>query len=243
MHKQNQLPYESIDKVLGDPPGTAQQIDTCMAILLSNPYHFAALFNSLHIFSEKILPEDLVELDSRQSVLRFMDYDGIDKKGQTLHRDNIKLWKGRIPVCLGAENESKADPTMVIRTLNYEAINYERQISAIQDRHEAEWSDGKELHFPKDLTAGEKLSRFTKADKVYPVVTAVLFTGDTWDCATNLNEMFTIPENFMNWIPSWPLFIIDPHTMRDEEIMAMDNNDMKFFMSMVKYSKDKTGMK
>lgn len=31
--------------------------------------------------------------------------------------------------------------------------------------------------------------------------------------------------------------------MSDEEIMAMDSNNMKFFVSMVKYSKDKNKMK
>lgn len=243
MNKQNHLPEESFDIVLGDPPGTARQIDICMAILLSNPYNFASLFNALHIFHDKILPEDLMEMDSRQSTLRFKDFEEMEKKGQTLNRDNLKIWRGRIPVYLGAENESKADPTMVIRMLNYEAINYERQVSAIQDRNEKAWSDDGQLHYPEELTAGERLSKFKKTDRVYPVVTAVLFTGDTWDCATNLNEMFTMPENHMSWIPSWPLHIVDAHKMSDEEIMAMDSNNMKFFMSMVKYSKDKNKMK
>ena len=243
MNNQKHLHGKSIDKVLGNPPGTSNEIDNCMAILLSNPRNFAALFNSLHIFQDKILPEDLAEMDSRLSVLRFKDYAEIKKKGQTLYRDNLKIWKGRIPVCLGAENESKADPTMAIRILNYEAINYERQVAAIQARNEWEWSDGEHIHYPEELTAGEKLSRFKKKDKLYPVFTAILFTGDTWDCATNLNEMFTIPDNFMKWIPSWPLCLIDPHQMDDDKIMDMDSNDMKFFMSMVKYSKDKKKMK
>ena len=74
MNNQKHLPGKSIDKVLGNPPGTSNEIDNCMAILLSNPRNFAALFNSLHIFQDKILPEDLAEMDSRLSVLRFKDY-------------------------------------------------------------------------------------------------------------------------------------------------------------------------
>ena len=100
MKNQKHLPGKSIDKVLGNPPGTSNEIDNCMAILLSNPRNFAALFNSLHIFQDKILPEDLAEMDSRLSVLRFKDYAEIKKKGQTLYRDNLKIWKGRIQVCM-----------------------------------------------------------------------------------------------------------------------------------------------
>ena len=55
--------------------------------------------------------------------------------------------------------------------------------------------------------------------------------------------MFVVPEEFMKWMPSWPVNVINPHAMSDEEIMAMESDDMKFFMSMVKYSKDKEAMK
>ena len=75
------------------------------------------------------------------------------------------------------------------------------------------------------------------------MVTLVLFTGDEWDCAADLNGMFAIPKNFMVQIPSWQLHIVDPHKMSDEEIMKMDSNDMKFFMSVVKYGKDKEKLK
>ena len=124
----NQLPRKQEGTALGHPPGTDRQIATCMAILLSNPHNFAALFNALFIFRDKILPEDLEERDSRSSVLRFADYEDMVRKGQTLNRDNYKIWHGVIPVFLGIENESKADPALSIRVLNYESVNYERQV-------------------------------------------------------------------------------------------------------------------
>lgn len=56
-------------------PGTTSQKDICMAVLLSNPDNFAALFNATHFFPEKILPEDLEERDSRLSTMRFEEIE------------------------------------------------------------------------------------------------------------------------------------------------------------------------
>ena len=78
----NHFPRKQEGIVLGDPPATDRQIDTCMAILLSNPYNFASLLNALHIFHDKILPEDLMEMDSRQSTLRFKDFEEMEKKDE-----------------------------------------------------------------------------------------------------------------------------------------------------------------
>lgn len=226
------------------PSGISRQKDICMAVLLSNPYNFAALFNLLDIFDEKILPEDLEEMDSRISTLRFATFEEMVKKGQTLYRDILKLWHGKIRVFLGIESQSQAVPTMAIRSMNYDGANYDKQANAIGAYHTQEWKDG-DNHFrvPEGLTSGEFLDKFTKEDHLIPIRTAVLFIGDEWDCARNLNELFKNPDGFMKDIPAWPVYIIDPHVMRDEEIMNMDNNDMKFFMTVVKYSKDKKKMK
>ncbi len=238
-----QSPQKTYDFLAGSgPSGTARQKDICMAVLLSNPSNFAALFNSLHIFQEKILPEDLEERDSRLSTLRFAYFEEMVKKGQTLYRDIIKLWRtARAIVFLAMESQTQSVPTLPVRSLNYDAANYDKQIHAVRERNRKQWlNEGK---MPIGLTPGEFMEKFTVDDALYPLVTAVLFTGEEWNCAKNLNEMFNIPDNFMKDIPSWPLHIINPHTMSDEEIMNMDNNDMKFFMSVIKYSKDKEKMK
>ena len=225
-------------------PGTTIQKDICMAVLPSNPDNFAALFNATHFFPEKILLEDLEERDSRLSTMRFEQIEERVAKGQTLARDILKDWHGPYTFGLGIENQTTADPAMPVRSLNYDAIGYQKQVKAIRDANNRKWSKRKQkTRLPKDLTDGEKLSRFGKTDRIHAMVTAVLYTGDAWDCATDLKEMFVVPEEFMKWMPSWPVNVINPHAMSDEEIMAMESDDMKFFMSVVKYSKDKKKMK
>ena len=227
-----------------EPSGTSRQKDICIAVLLSNPYNFAALFNYLDLFEDKIRPEELEEMDSRISTLRFSTFEELVKKGQTLYRDILKLWHGRARVFLGIEGQSEAVPTMPVRSLNYDSANYDRQTNVVGALNINAWTDEEgHFHSPKGLTSGEFMDKFKKRDKIVPIKTAVLFTGEEWDCARNLSEMFELPDGFMKEVPSWPVKIINPHTMSDEEILNMDNNDMKFFMIVVKYSKDKQKMK
>ena len=106
------------------PPGTSCDKDIAMAVLMRDPKNFASLFNSLHFFKEKIRPEDLMERDSRLASLRFEDMERMKKKGQTLYRDVYKTWYGKYKVHFGLENASESDPTLAIRTLNYDAMEY-----------------------------------------------------------------------------------------------------------------------
>lgn len=205
-----------------------------MAVLMRDPVNFASLFNSLQFFKEKIRPEDLADRDSRVASLRFEDMERMKKKGQTLYRDVFKTWSGRYKVHMGIENASESDPTLAIRTLNYDATEYHVQMAAKQKENRKKWKGKNE----KGLTEEEWLRKFKKRDSLELLVTAVLFTGGEWDCAKDIRDMFEIDDEYVRWKPSWPLQIINPHEMGDEEILAMESNDMKFFVGVIKYSKD-----
>ena len=126
---------------------------------------------------------------------------------------------------MGIENASESDPTLAIRTLNYDATEYHIQMAAKQKENRKKWKGKNE----KGLTEEEWLRKFKKRDSLELLVTAVLFTGGEWDCAKDIRDMFEIDDEYVRWKPSWPLQIINPHEMGDEEILAMESNDMKFF--------------
>lgn len=153
---------------------------------MRDPENFAALFNSLHFFKEKISPEDLVERDSQLMSLRFKDLERMKKKGQKLYRDVYKTWLGRFRVHMGLENASESDPTLAIRTLNYDATEYHIQMAAKQKENEKKWKVG----MPNGLSDEEWLRKFKKTDSLELLVTAVLFTGQEWDCAKDIRDMF-----------------------------------------------------
>ena len=117
---------------LTSPPDTLCDKDIAMAVLMRDPKNFAALFNSLHLFKEKIFPEDLADRDSRLASMRFKGMERMKKKGQTLYRDVYKTWYGKYKVHFGLENASMSDPTLAIRTLNYDAKEFHIQMAAKQ---------------------------------------------------------------------------------------------------------------
>ncbi len=220
------------------PPGTSCDKDIAMAVLMRDPDNFASLINATDFFAEKILPEDLVERDSRLASLRFADMEKMKKKGQTLYRDVYKTWYGRYTFHVGLENASDGDPTLAVRNLNYDSTDYHMQTAAKQKENRKKWEKK-----PEGLTNQEWLRKLENKDSLDMVFTAVLFTGEVWDCATDIKDMIRVPDDYVKRKPTWPLEIINPHEMSDEKILAMESNDMKFFMGVVKYSKDSEAMK
>ena len=228
---------EAIQKKI-NPPGTSCDKDIAMAVLMRDPDNFASLINGTGFFAEKILPEDLVERDSRLASLRFADMERMKKKGQTLYRDVYKTWYGRYTFHVGLENASMSDPTLAVRNLNYDATEYHVQTVSKQRENRKKWENGK-----KGLSNDEWLRKLEKTEPVEMLMTAVLFTGEEWDCASDIRDMIPVPDDYVKRKPTWPLEIINPHEMSDEKILAMESNDMKFFMGVVKYSKDSEAMK
>ena len=220
---------------LVSPPGTSCDKDIAMAVLMRDPANFASLFNAMQFFKEKIRPEDLVKRDSKHASLRFEDMERMKKKGQTLYRDVFKTWVGKYKVHMGIENASAGDPTLAIRILNYDATEYHIQMAAKQKENRKKWKGKKE----KGLTE-EWLRKLEKADSLEMFVTAVLFTGEEWDCARDIKDMIDVPDEYVRWKPSWTLQIINQHEMK--KILAMESNDLKFFVSVIKYSKDSETM-
>lgn len=205
------------------PPGTSCDKDIAMAMLMRDPDNFASLLNATDFFAEKILPEELVERDSRLASLRFADMEKMKKKGQTLYRGVYKTWYGRYTFHVGLENASDSDPILAVRNLNYDATDYHVQTAAKEKENRRKWKERE-----KGLTNGEWLRKFRKTDSIDMLVTAVLFTGEGWDCAKDVKDMFPVPDGYVKRKPSWPLLIINPFEMSDEKILAMESDDMKF---------------
>lgn len=87
------------------------------------------------------------------------------------------------------ENQEEIDYRMPARIMLSEALEYDRQIRKISDRNKELKKAGKSI---KELyeNNGEFLYDFRKEDKLYPVVTLVLYWGKKeWDGPKTLYEM------------------------------------------------------
>ena len=117
-----------------------------------------------------------------------------DGKIREIERDVAKRWtKNNIRfACIGLENQSEPDPDMPLRVISYDGAEYRAQIS-----------------------------KETRSLPRYPVVTLVLYFGHTrrWDAPKSLQDALTIPHEFGNLIPEYPIRLfeiawLDPETVK-----------------------------
>ena len=83
------------------------------------------------------------------------------------------------------------------------------------------------------------------AVKLIPLIPAVFYTGETWECVTDFKDMIEPgPEGFCktDLRPSLPFTVNGPYMTDEEKIFDMPSNDLRFFMGMVRYQKDKAQM-
>ena len=82
---------------------------------------------------------------------------------------------------LAVEDQSLVNYTMPWRCMNYDCLEYGRQIKQIQENNQEKQEYADE---------GERTSRFTRSDALIPVYTVCLYHGtERWDGPRRLNEM------------------------------------------------------
>lgn len=70
---------------------------------------------------------------------------------------------------------------MPVRNMLYDSLAYTEQIRQLWETH----------HEKENLTDEEFLSKFRKKDKLYPVITLLLYYDEKeWDGSTELHEIF-----------------------------------------------------
>ena len=94
----------------------------------------------------------------------------------------------------------------------------------------------------QSLTADEYLSRFSKADRLQPVITLVLYCGEKeWDGARRLHELLDLdklPSSIRGYVADYPIHILDVCHTPDERLRQFPP-DICFLLMCIKYAKDK----
>ena len=116
---------------------------------------------------------------------------------------------------LGIENQSDIHYALPVKNMNYDALNYGRQVADIAKEHRKK----------KDIKdSGEFLSGFTKEDKLKPIITLTIYFGaDTWDAPRSLKEMFEeVDESIMQFVEDYKVHLIVPNEIQDFDKFATD---------------------
>ena len=133
---------------------------------------------------------------------------------------------------LGIENQSDIHYALPVKNMNYDALNYGRQVSEIAKEHRRK----------KDIKdSGEFLSGFTKEDKLKPIITLTIYFGaDVWDAPRSLKEMFEgIDENIMKYVEDYKVHLLVPNEIKDFEKFKTDFGKV---MKYIAVSEDKKAL-
>lgn len=206
---------------------------------LKNKTRFADLFNGFVFDGKQVIrPEELEECDSESDVI-ISDKDE-KEKGVRRYRDVVMRWKkDRELAVLACENQQKVHYAMPVRTMLYDSLSYVEQIRRI-------WKDKEEQGDKRELAREEYLSRFRKSDRIYPVITLVLYYGsEVWDMNRDLYEMFRLNEDadekevMEKYIPNYHINLIDAERLENLERFK---TDLQVIFNMIKYRDKKDSL-
>lgn len=158
---------------------------------LDNNERFADLFNAQFFQGKQVVHPDELESISEKY---------IEKPAKTHHnqitteriRDIQKRLKsGGILRVLAIESQTYVDYTMPWRCMNYDFLEYGKQIREIKDRN---------MRNNKFSTSAERLCGFLKSDHIIPVYTICLYHGqEPWDGPRSLQDMMDFGEDSDQW--------------------------------------------
>ncbi len=137
-------------------------------------------------------------------------------------------------VIVGLEHQDQVHYGMPVRVMVQDAVNYEEQFRRIQkrNRHRA------------DLRSAEWMGRFSRTDRLDPVVTIVLYYGrERWDGPRDLRHMMDLGEmheELARLVNSYPIHILEVRTFEQTEQLRTDLQDVFRF---IQCAEDKTAMK
>lgn len=203
---------------------------------LQKPENFCGLLNGGVFNGKPILsPEKLTLLPGQQSV-ELTGKDDVGKKKKksyTFHHDVVMKadWGGYYAI-LSCEDQSHIHYGMPLRMLQYDVLEYIRQVKEIEEKNRAE----------KNLKSGaEFLSGMTKEDFLQPVVGVVFYHGEEpWDGAKSMTDMVHLPadlEELREFIPQYKIHLIDPRTVNLEHFTGA----WRTLMEVLRYMGDKQG--
>lgn len=138
---------------------------------------------------------------------------------------------------LAIEEQSKVDYTMPLRCMNYDSLEYGRQVRNIRSEHVASG---------RSADKNEFLCDFWKNDRLAPVYTICLYHGaEPWDGPRSLKEMmsFGSDEEREIWEREFSDYRMRLICVNELEDLTGFNTGLKELFAIMPYRKDKHGMR
>lgn len=168
--------------------------DDVMYRYLTDNNRFADLFNAVLFGGEKVLRGELLESCSERYVDTVYDSSGEYVVTSSGFRDIKKrLRTGEGFVVVAVENQNDIDYTMPWRIMDYDRMEYGRQLEALRKARRA---DRKE----KGLAPSSWAERPGRQDLLHPVYTICFYHGtEPWDGPRSLKDMMDFSGEAQIW--------------------------------------------
>ena len=200
---------------------TTHQKDISLKTFWRDNEHFADLFNATVFNSRQVLkPEKLTEMDTDVSAtIQSKSYN----ESITRNRDVVKKMSDGVEFnILGLEIQDKTHYAMPLRTMTYDALGYIKEYNDIKKQHK--------LNKDSFSSPEEFLSGIDKSDRFHPIITLVLYYGDSlWDGPSCLADMMvSMPDNIKAYFSDYKLNLVqildsDKYTFYNEDVRDVFN--------------------
>ena len=213
---------------------------------LSDNRRFADLFNGICFQGETVVRAE--ELSETSQV--YYGITDVSDESRTAHqtgegeryperrdrsRDICKQLKsGGTLRILAVENQEKVDYTMPYRCMEYDVMEYGKQLDVLRKRNQQE--------HPKNVA--EKIGGIKKTDRLAPVDTICLYHGvEAWDGPRTLGDMMEFgdkDEGFRKIFKDYPMQL---YCLNEEQDLRMFHTEVGLLFQALQYRRDRAGLK
>lgn len=200
---------------------TTHQKDVSLKTFWRDNEHFADLFNATVFNGKQVLkPDKLTKMDTDVSAtIHSKSYN----ESITRNRDVVKKMSDGVEFnILGLEIQDKTHYAMPLRTMTYDALGYIKEYNDIKKHHK--------LNKDSFSSHEEFLSGINKSDRFHPIITLVLYYGESlWDGPTCLSDMMiSMPDNIKAYFSDYKLNLVqildsDKYTFYNEDVRDVFN--------------------
>ena len=183
--------------------------------VFDNPEVFADVFNTFFFKGKRVINPETLAFQNPMEVLHSLRNrkQFLQRERDILKKVTCKRGQNCTFILLGIEVQSYFDPTMPVRNMCYEVLNYLEQLN------KKLWE---QKQIGKYASEEEMLAHFSENDKLVPVITLVVFLSDKeWTTGRRLHDILALPDKeIAKCVNDYPLNIIIPKLMSEEEIMS-----------------------
>ena len=170
-------------------------------------------------------------------VVKPEDVSDADSRNENSERDLIKKTAlGTRYAFIGFENQDNVDYSLPVRIMGYDYRDYKKQTDKVRRKNRRKRGS-------VDDRTGELLYEYKKSDRIYPVVTIVLYYGDKWDGPKSIGDMLDADTDLKSsgYLQDYRINLIEVNNMSDEELDRFQT-DVKQVFKFIRNRKDKEKM-